>query len=198
MEIVMADRSGELDAFVRAHPRGHFMQTSLWGRVKADWPWLGLICRALDGEIRGTMALLRHPLRLPRACLLYAPRGPILDPADYDVLRELVDAAVESGRALGACTGTSRASAENSVPGSVSWICRCVPSSPLRSSVWSACPVGCGPASSPDKPLPGRIHGDPAPNAAAAPDVNFHLHSFDKFCMIRGDLIPTSERKYHR
>ena len=104
VEIVTADRAGELDAFVRAHPRGHFMQTSLWGRVKADWPWLGLICRARDGEIRGTMALLRHSLRLPHACLLYAPRGPILDPTDYDVLRELTDAAVELGRTLGACT----------------------------------------------------------------------------------------------
>ena len=102
IEYVSIDCAAELDAFVREHPAGHLMQTSLWGLVKSDWIWTGLICRTADGDIRGTLALLRHPMRLPHACLLYAPRGPICDPADFGTLRELVEGAKALGKRLGA------------------------------------------------------------------------------------------------
>ena len=103
-EILSIDRAAELDAFVRAHPRGHFMQTSLWGRIKSDWAWTGLICRDASGAIRGSMAILRHRLRLPRSCLLYAPRGPIWTAGEEEVFLELTEAAKALGRSLGACT----------------------------------------------------------------------------------------------
>lgn len=76
IERVDLAHAGQLDDFVRRHPDCHFMQTSLWGRVKTDWDWLGLICRNASGEIIGTMALLEHRFRFG-GCLLYAPRGPI-------------------------------------------------------------------------------------------------------------------------
>ena len=40
IEFVDIDHAQELDAFVTAHEWSHFMQTSLWGRVKSDWGWL--------------------------------------------------------------------------------------------------------------------------------------------------------------
>lgn len=85
--------AAELDAYVRAHPACHFMQTSLWGRVKSDWGWRGLLCRASDGSIRGTMAILEHRLRFANASLLYAPRGPIFD--DRAAFEALIAAAKE-------------------------------------------------------------------------------------------------------
>lgn len=76
IEQVDLAHAGQLDEFVRQHPGCHFMQTSLWGRVKTDWLWKGLICRNAENEIIGTMALLEHPMRFGGS-LLYAPRGPI-------------------------------------------------------------------------------------------------------------------------
>lgn len=82
-----------LDAFVAVHPNGHYAQTSAWGRVKADWDWLGLIAREADGTILGTMAILKRKLRFGRSCLLYAPRGPVCDHGDKKIFCELLTAA---------------------------------------------------------------------------------------------------------
>ena len=79
LEFVDCDHAQELDAYVRNHSHCHFMQSSLWGRVKTDWSWQGLIYRDALGVIRGSMALLGHKLRYGKSCLLYAPRGPIYD-----------------------------------------------------------------------------------------------------------------------
>ncbi len=75
IERVALDGAAALDAFVEEN--GSFLQSSLWGRVKSDWGWFGLICRNARGEIRGTMALLEHRLHGLNRCLLYAPRGPV-------------------------------------------------------------------------------------------------------------------------
>ena len=99
IDFVSIEQAGELDAFVEHHSRGHFMQSSLWGRVKRDWPWIGLILRD-DGRIRGTMALLRHNLRHFPGCFFYAPRGPICD--DLTAFAELVDAAAVYAKSQGA------------------------------------------------------------------------------------------------
>ena len=100
IEYVTLDRAGELDAFVEAHPRGHLMQSSVWGRVKTDWLWHGILYRDNRGRVRGTLALLEHPGRLPGSCLLYGPRGPIFE--DEQSFRVLVNAAKELGRERGA------------------------------------------------------------------------------------------------
>lgn len=90
---VSLDSAAALDDFVEKN--GSFLQSSLWGRVKSDWNWFGLVCRDAKGEIRGTMALLEHRLHRLNRCLLYAPRGPVaLDAASA---AELLAAA----RALG-------------------------------------------------------------------------------------------------
>lgn len=91
-----------LDAFVAAHPNGHFMQTSAWGRVKADWDWLGLIAREADGTISGTIAILKRKLRFGRSCLLYAPRGPVCDHGDKKTFCELLTAAKTLAKDCGA------------------------------------------------------------------------------------------------
>lgn len=91
---VTLDRAAALDAFVKQH--GSFLQSSDWGRVKSDWGWFGLICRDARGEIRGTMSLLEHRLHGLGACLLYAPRGPVV--LDAAAAAELLCAARTLGR----------------------------------------------------------------------------------------------------
>lgn len=102
IEFVGLAQAEALDAFVAAHPNGHFMQTSAYGRARSDWDgWVGMICRR-DGSIRGTMGILIHRIWGLGEALLYAPRGPVLDPDDCDVFEELIDGAVEYGRSNGA------------------------------------------------------------------------------------------------
>lgn len=102
IEYVSIDRAAELDEFVAQHPNGHFMQTSLWGRVKQAWQWTGLLCRDRDWQILGSMALLRHELRCYPSCFLYSPRGPVFTRGDLRTFRELIEAAASHARARGA------------------------------------------------------------------------------------------------
>lgn len=102
IEYVDLNHAGELDEFVLQHKNCHFMQSSLWGNVKTDWAWHGLICRDDRGRIRGTMAVLRHDIPSIRTCLLYAPRGPIFHDRDRDVFSELIDGAKALGKRFGA------------------------------------------------------------------------------------------------
>lgn len=94
IERVTLDSAAALDAFVEKN--GSLLQSSLWGRVKSDWGWLGLICRDARGEIRGTMALLEHRLHGVNRCLLYAPRGPVA--LDRASTAELLAAAGKVGK----------------------------------------------------------------------------------------------------
>lgn len=100
LEILSLEEAAQLDAYVLSHPRGHFMQSSLWGRVKSDWPWTGLVLRGSTGEIRGSMALLRHNSHLLPGCFFYAPRGPVWE--DESAFSDLIDAAAAYARSQGA------------------------------------------------------------------------------------------------
>lgn len=101
LEQISLDNGSAMDEFVIAHPQGHFMQTSAWGCLKADWEWTGLLSRRADGSIRGTMALLLHHSRCLPCSLLYAPRGPVFDCGDWDTLGELMDGAGQVARQQG-------------------------------------------------------------------------------------------------
>lgn len=93
IEFIDRSQAKEFDEFVRSHENCHFMQTSLWGRVKSDWGWHGILCRDTAGKIVGTMALLQHNLQYFHTCLLYAPRGPIFTDGDTETFHTLIAAA---------------------------------------------------------------------------------------------------------
>ena len=102
IEYIDINHAQELDAFVKQHEFSHFMQTSLWGRVKKDWGWHGMICRDSKGKIKGTMAFLTHRISHTKTCLLYSPRGPIFDLGDEETFRELIDGAKALAKKLNA------------------------------------------------------------------------------------------------
>ena len=99
-EIVKRDSAAELDAFVARHPKGHFLQTSVWGKVKDDWEWFGVIARDDSGEIKGTLAVLARRISKLPYHMLYAPRGPVCDLHDSEVFNALAAAAKEYGKTL--------------------------------------------------------------------------------------------------
>ena len=97
-EIVSRENAAEFDAFVAAHPKGHFLQTSLWGKVKYDWKWFGVIARRDNGEIAGTLAVLARQISKLPYHMLYAPRGPVCDLTDKETFFALVEGAKAEGK----------------------------------------------------------------------------------------------------
>lgn len=93
MKVVVAspqDRA-RFDAAVAASPLADVLQSWAWGEVKAatGWDAMRLIVEDDDGAVRGTCSILRAaPVRgIPP--LLYAPRGPVIDPNDTEAMRAL-------------------------------------------------------------------------------------------------------------
>ncbi|MFB9731505.1 lipid II:glycine glycyltransferase FemX [Ornithinimicrobium kibberense] len=78
-------------AFVRAHPHRAVTQDLRWGAVKSEWGQEAVYVEE-DGRILAAMTLLVR--RLPGGfSVLYAPRGPLVDWNDKDlVLRVLAEA----------------------------------------------------------------------------------------------------------
>ncbi|MBQ2841587.1 MAG: peptidoglycan bridge formation glycyltransferase FemA/FemB family protein [Clostridia bacterium] len=97
-QIIDINSAAEFDSFVESHENGHFLQTSLWARVKDDWKWFGIICRDDNDRITGTMGvLLRKISKLPYH-MMYAPRGPVCDFNDKATFSALVEAAKHEGK----------------------------------------------------------------------------------------------------
>ena len=68
------------DSFVNGHKKEHFMQLSLWGKVKSTGDWkdelLGLF---KADELVGTVMLLHRKIPFIGGYLYYAPRGFVVD-----------------------------------------------------------------------------------------------------------------------
>lgn len=85
------------DTFVQSHPRGHILQTTAWGQLKAAFGWQPACVRA---GASGALVLFRGlPLGLS---LGYVPRGPLTDwndPTGLDRLVAELDALCRARRA---------------------------------------------------------------------------------------------------
>lgn len=93
IEFVTEKNREEYEAFVMSHPYGHFMQSYLWGKVKDNWMWEGVISRGADGTIRGANEYSDPPPAVVPWTIMYAGRAPVCDPHDRETIRELVSGA---------------------------------------------------------------------------------------------------------
>lgn len=97
-QIVTRNNAAEFDAFVASHPKGHFLQTSVWAKVKDDWQWFGVLCKNDSGKTVGALAVLARRISKLPYHMLYAPRGPVCDLHNAEVFNTLIDAAKEYGK----------------------------------------------------------------------------------------------------
>ncbi len=93
------------DAFVEAHPRGHFLQLSDWGRFKEGFGWESLrVGWNRDGQWGAGAQILFRPLLPwpwgPR--LAYIPKGPLVDWEAQEATREFLQALHKLARRRGA------------------------------------------------------------------------------------------------
>lgn len=94
IEVIGADQRARYDEVVAASPLADVMQSWGWGEVKAHTGWRPLRLLVVDdsGRARGACQVLRKTEVRGVPPLLYAPRGPIVDPGDRDALRALLEA----------------------------------------------------------------------------------------------------------
>ncbi len=82
----------EYEQFVRSHPDGSFMQSVNWVKVKQGWKQEICVVRK-DGKIvAGFAAIIRT---VGPTSFIYAPRGPLCDYNDTDVVKLIITAAKE-------------------------------------------------------------------------------------------------------
>lgn len=88
------------DAFVEAHPSGHFFQSWTWGEMQRGLAARPRRIAALsNGHIRGVIQMLIFQgATRPFAVV---PRGPVADPDDGGLIQALASAALQAGRSEG-------------------------------------------------------------------------------------------------
>jgi lipid II:glycine glycyltransferase (peptidoglycan interpeptide bridge formation enzyme) len=91
IEHLTLDQAGALDEFVAAHPKGHYMQTTRYGRSRPDYQWHGIVLRDENGQIYASMALHARTVRFMGKKMYYAPRGPVF--STPEAFREIIAAA---------------------------------------------------------------------------------------------------------
>ncbi|MBR4949386.1 MAG: peptidoglycan bridge formation glycyltransferase FemA/FemB family protein [Clostridia bacterium] len=93
MEFLNKENEKEFNEFVDNCEKGHFLQTTMWAKVKNTWAYEGVISRGEDNKIKGAMLILIRKMRPFPYSLLYSPRGPVCDINDEETLKELFDGA---------------------------------------------------------------------------------------------------------
>lgn len=95
MELVTGSTLKEYEEFIKNHPKGHFMQSPQWGRLKENWHWEGIIARGDDGRIKGAMSVLIRKVPFFPTTLMYCGRGPVWDIDDNKTFAALINGAKE-------------------------------------------------------------------------------------------------------
>lgn len=78
-----------MSRFVRRHDAGHFLQTPAWADVKERWDWRGILVFNARGELTGSLSVLIRPIPF-LGSILYAPRGPVCNRHDGNVIAQLL------------------------------------------------------------------------------------------------------------
>ena len=89
MPLLTDERREECINFLQTHPKGHFLQSPEWARVKKDWKNEVVLSLDENGKIKGSMSLL---IRYEKGVsMVYSPRGPVCDPHDKATFQDLVN-----------------------------------------------------------------------------------------------------------
>lgn len=93
--LLTPDRKEEYLSFIETSPKSHYMQTPMWAQVKNNWKHEVVISLDESGKINGALSILIRPVPVIKSTLMYAPRGPVCDIYNKQILQNLVDGARE-------------------------------------------------------------------------------------------------------
>ncbi len=84
------------EEFIKTQKYGNFMQSTNWPKVKNNWLFECVASFDQDDKMCGAMLVLILPdAKKDGKALLYAPRGPVCDYQNLEVLTQLIDGAKE-------------------------------------------------------------------------------------------------------
>jgi len=83
--------TSKYEAFLQAHPKGHFMQSPQWAKIKSFWKNEVITVEDEAGNIKGSMSLLIRKIPVLPFTMMYSPRGPVCDPHDRETLAALLE-----------------------------------------------------------------------------------------------------------
>lgn len=92
MPLLTEDRKEEYITFLKANPKGHFLQSPEWAKVKKDWTNEVVLSLDNEGKIKGSMSLLIRGVS-GITSIAYSPRGPVCDIHDKETFNDLVNQA---------------------------------------------------------------------------------------------------------
>lgn len=81
------------EEFVLNNKKGHFCQSEKWAKLKDNWIHENIVSKDGDGNIRGVMSVLIRKMPVVPYTMMYAPRGPVCDIYDSDVISDLTEQA---------------------------------------------------------------------------------------------------------
>lgn len=81
--------------FNQKHPKGHFLQSPEWAKLKSEWKNEVVLSEDKDGNIKGAMSILIRKLPYINSSIMYSPRGPVCDIHDKETFQDLVNGAKE-------------------------------------------------------------------------------------------------------
>lgn len=93
MQTVTNENMDKYKAFLLSHPKGHFMQSPEWAKVKSNWKNEIIVVKDDNGTIKGSMSLLIRKVPVLNYTIMYSPRGPVCDLHDADTIKALLDSA---------------------------------------------------------------------------------------------------------
>ncbi|MEN6314893.1 MAG: peptidoglycan bridge formation glycyltransferase FemA/FemB family protein [Clostridiaceae bacterium] len=85
------DKKAKYEAFLKSNPKGHFMQSPQWARVKSFWKNEIVTVKDENGGIKGSMSILIRKVPVLPYTMMYSPRGPVCDPHDGETLGRLLE-----------------------------------------------------------------------------------------------------------
>lgn len=117
-ELITGQTLAEYESFIASHPKGHFAQSSLWGKQKSAWTWRAVAVRGQDGRIRGSIAFLIRRMPIFGVSMLYACRGPVCDLEDRETFAALMEGPGPWPRSTGATSSKSTPTCPAGTPNS--------------------------------------------------------------------------------
>ena len=95
MKLVDDSNREKFIEFNQKHPKGHFLQSPEWAKLKSEWKNEVVLSEDKDGNINGAMSILIRKLPYINSSIMYSPRGPVCDIHDKETFQDLVNGAKE-------------------------------------------------------------------------------------------------------
>src|SRR3990167_11235828 len=96
---ITENRQEEWNRFVAESPNGHFFQSFEFGEIKSTLGWKPIrIVVEDEGGIKAAISILKIKIPIIKSSIFYAPRGPVINFRDRELLHALLKGVREAAQ----------------------------------------------------------------------------------------------------